>query len=506
MKLKILKKLSVVLLALLSLGMAQQGKLVIAQAQDPGSWDPIDTFYLSWGMVASNIFDGLVDRGVDLKIRPGLAERWEWLDGNKVLRFYLRKGVKFHDGEPFNAEAVKFTFDRLLGPEGAKGPQQANYNAIKEVKIVDEYTVDFIMARPDPVIITKLAGYGAMIVPPKYIKEKGDAYFNTHPVGTGPFRAVEYVKDDHLTLEAFPDYWGGAPKVKTVVYRFIPEAATRVAELQAGRVDIAQGVPISLASVINGDPNLKLMPVGSPTVTSLRFNVCKKPTDDVRVRKAIVYAVDREAIIESILQGYGKPIAGFQSELSFGYDPTLKPYPYDPQKARELLREAGVKPGTEIELNFIGTDATFREVAQAVAGYLQAVGFKVRLKPYEVNTYYGEIVPKNKVGHLYYSGWGGWTLDYDNTAYLLYHTGQFWNPCFSDKKVDQWLEEERSTYDQTKREKILQQIDRYLHHDQVVAMPMYQVINLWGVSKRVKNFTPPPDDRIRLLTVEVSVR
>ena len=215
-------KLFSVLLLALGLGVAVSqspgptGKLVIAQTQDPHSWDPIDTFLLSWGMVGSNIFDGLVDRGPDLKIKPGLAERWVFLKNNSVIRFSLRKGVKFQNGEEFDAGAVKFTFDRLLGPEGAKGPQQANYTAIKEVKIINNYLVDFIMDRPDPVIITKLAGYGAKIIPPKYYNEVGDEKFNNLPVGTGPFRPTEYVKDDRLTPPALrsPRHRRAGPRVE----------------------------------------------------------------------------------------------------------------------------------------------------------------------------------------------------------------------------------------------------------------------------------------------------
>ena len=227
--------------------------LVIVQQQDPQNWDPIATFLLSWGMVGSNIFDGLLDRGPDLVLRPGLATSWKWT-GPDTLQFTLRRGVKFHDGEPFDAQAVKFTFDRLLGPEGAKGPQQGNYKSIDHVQVVDAYTVNFIMKTEDPVIITKLAGYGAMIVPPKYIQEHGSEYFGSHPVGTGPFKFVEYRKDDHLTLAANGDYWNGAPQISAVTYRFVPEPAPPVAELQAGRADIAQGVPVSQSQVVKNDP------------------------------------------------------------------------------------------------------------------------------------------------------------------------------------------------------------------------------------------------------------
>jgi peptide/nickel transport system substrate-binding protein len=489
---------------LLGLAAAQpQGQLTIAQTQDPQSWDPIDTFFLAWGMVGSNVFDGLVSRNLDLEIGPGLATSWEFVDeDNTRLRFKLREGVTFHNGEPFNAEAVKFTFDRLLGKEGAAGPQQENYTSIDHVEIVDEYTVDLVLGSPDPVIITKLAGYGAMIVPPGYVNENDEETFNRTPVGTGPFKVVEYVQDDRLVLEAFEGYWGGSPKLERVVYRFIPEASTRVAELQAGRVDIVQGVPISLAETVENADGASIVAVGSPTVSGLRFNFCEAPTDQLEVRKAISHAIDREGIIAAILQGYGTPISSFQSELSFGHDPELEPYAYDPEIAQQLLSEAGVAPGTPVQIDFIGEDAIFREVAQAVAAMLQAVGLNPTLQTHETNTFYNELVPNNTVGNLYYSGWGGWTLDYDNTAYLLYRTGQFWNPCLSDKRIDTLLDEERATYDEAERERILQEIARYAH-DIAIEVPLYQHQNLWGVADRVQGFVAPADDRHVLLTVSV---
>ncbi len=135
-------------------------ELTVAQRQDPGSWDPIDTFLVAWSSAGNSLYDALVLRDEQLKLQPGLAEKWEELDDGLRIRFYLRKGVNFHNGEPFNAEAVKYTFDRLLGEEGKKGPQRSNYTAIQEVKIIDDHTVDFVLNKPDPVLLTKLAGYG----------------------------------------------------------------------------------------------------------------------------------------------------------------------------------------------------------------------------------------------------------------------------------------------------------------------------------------------------------
>jgi peptide/nickel transport system substrate-binding protein len=475
--------------------------LVIVQAQDPQNWDPIATFLLSWGMVGCNVFDGLVDRGPDLVIRPGLATSWKWVSSD-VLQFKLRRGVTFHDGEPFDADAVKFTFDRLLGPEGAKGPQQGNYKSIDHAQVVDPYTVNLVMKEQDPVIITKLAGYGAMIVPPKYVQEHGSAYFGANPVGTGPFKFVEYRKDDHLTLAANANYWGGAPKLSAVTYRFVPEAATRVAELQAGRADIVPGVPVAQANVVKNDGSLTLMTVGSPTVTEIRFDPSKAPAGDVRFRKAVIAGIDVQTIIQTILGGYGRRVSTFQSPLSFGNDPSMKPYPYDPTQAKQLLAEAGVKPGTEIALSFPSNNADFREAAQAMVSYLQAIGLKLTLQPVEQVTYFSDTIPHAKTGQIYEFGWGGWTLDFDNTADLLYHKGEFWNPVFSDADVEKYLTQERTTNDQKTRLTAFYGLDHRLY-DLAIDFPLWQQINLWGVNKRVQGFVAPPDDRVRLVTVSV---
>jgi peptide/nickel transport system substrate-binding protein len=480
---------------------AQGSTLTVATAQDPLSWDPIATFLVAWGTVAHNIYDGLILRGPDLKLRPGLATSWKYI-GDKTLRFTLRKGVKFHNGEVFDAQAVKFTFDRLLGPEGKKGPQQANYSAIKAVKVINPTTVDFILSDADPVLLTKLAGYGAMIVPPKYVKAKGSAYFAAHPVGTGPFKFVSYTSSQSLTLAANPDSWSGVPKVSKLVFRFIEEPATRVAELQAGRVDIATAIPVAQAATVKSSASLTLQAIPSPTVQALRLNFSHAPTSDVRVRQALNYAVDKEAIIKSILQGYASPIASLQSAKSFGHDPSLKAYTYDPAKAKALLTAAGVAPGTRIGIDFIGTDAVFREVAQAIAGYFQAVGLKADLKTYETNTFYSDIIPKNKTGNGYQMGWGGWTFDFDNTAYLLYHSKQFWNPDFVDKKLDALLESQHNLNDQTRRLTILRSIARYTN-EQAIDIPLYNQQDLWGVNKRVVGFTAPSDSLLHLQTVSV---
>ncbi|KXG44606.1 ABC transporter substrate-binding protein [Tepidibacillus infernus] len=481
---------------------ASKNEITIGVVGDPHNWDPIDTFLLDWSTIATSVFEGLVDRTVDLKIQPGLAESWQFLD-DQTLQFKLRQGVQFHNGEPFNAEAVKFTFDRLLGEEGKKGPQQANYTSIDHVEIVDEYTVNFILKTKDPVLLTKLAGYGGVIVPPKYIQEKGDEYFNEHPVGTGPFKMTTYEKDNKVVLEKNENYWKeGLPKLDKVTFRIIPEATTRLAELQTGAIDVMKAVAISQAATVEKEEKVDLVPVGAPTVYSIRFDTSKPPVDNPKVREAIALAIDADTIIETVLNGYGKRISTFQSEMSFGNDPSLPFREFNPEKAKQLLKEAGVKEGTALDFYFPGNDAIFKEVAQAVQIYLKDVGIQVNINPVDSSTFISDLIPNGKAGHMYRQGWGGWTLDFDNTAYLLYHKGEFWNPDFYDEKVEQYLAEERSTFDEAKRLEAFKKLDARLY-ELVPDVPLYQSVNLWAVSKKVKGFTPPADERIRLEEVTV---
>lgn len=481
------------------------GTLIIGDKYgDPGNWDPIATFLLSWGEVASNIFEGLVFRGPHLHLHPALATSWHYVGTNKLV-FNLRKGVIFQDGEPFNATAVQFTFNRLLGPLGQKGPQYANYTAIKSVKILGPYQVEFVLSRPDPTLITKLAGYGAMIVPPKYIEKHGSHYFGLHPIGTGPFRVVKYVPGSEVVLQRFNRYWRGPAKLKTVIYKFITDDSTRLADLQTGSINVMQDVLPSQASTVKGNSNLKLLPTVSPTVEEFGTDESVYPTNNVLVRRAINMAINIPAIIKNVLLGYGTPISTFQGPLSFGNDPNLKPYPYNPTEAKKLLKQAGVKPGTPLSIGYVGTDTTFQQVAQASAQYLDKVGFKVTLHPYDSTTFFDKLIPAGhgQAGNLWEFGWGGWTLDFDNTAELLYAPHQFWNPTFDNAQVNQLLKAERSTLNQSKRLQDFYKLDKVLHN-LAVGVPLWDVTNLWAISSNVHGFVAPPDDRLWLWPVSVS--
>ncbi|MBE1556037.1 ABC-type transport system substrate-binding protein [Filibacter limicola] len=304
-------------------------------------------------------------------------------------------------------------------------------------------------------------------------------------------------------LEKNDKYWKeGLPKLDKVTFKVIPEASTRLAELQTGKIDIMKRVEVAQTKTVKDTDFLELKDVGTPTVFALRFDTSKKPLDNKLVRQAINYAIDKEAIIKEILGGYGTPISTFQSELSFGNNPNLKPYPYDPEKAKELLKEAGIKEGTTLEVFIPGNDGNFKEIVQAVGFYMEEVGLKININSVDNTTLISDLIPNGKSGDMYRNGWGGWTLDFDNTAYLMYYEGEHWNPTYKNEKVEELLRAERATVDQVKREAIFMELTELLY-DEAPEVNLYQDVALYGVNSRLENFQPPHEDRMRLDEVTV---
>ncbi len=478
------------------------GELKIALAADPVSLDPIDTYSLNNGRWQQNVFSPLVWRDTNLVLydgkegRPkpsegfGLAESWQYLD-EKTLEMKLRTGVTFHNGEKFNAQSVRSTFTRLLNKDN-KSPQTFNYTAIESVEAVDDATVRFRFKEVDPVMITKLAGYGAFITP--IAAANDDTKFSTaESPGTGPYKVVRYAKDNQLVLEAWDGYWGPQkPHIKTLTYRIIPDDNTRLSEFLAGSIDVLT-LNVSQASAAKGNPNVTVVDIGVPTVSGLRLDAKKGPTDNQGVRQAIAHAIDMKTIIDTILGGFAKQVGIWQSPFSFGNE-DVPPYPYDPAKARELLAKAGLPGPVKLTYDVIGSDTQAKEIANTVKTMLDAVGFAVELRAREQATFFDDY-RAGKLGNIVPFGWGGWTLDYDNTYYSMHYTGQSYNPSYSNQQVDKLLDQERGTLDQAKRLDVAKQINKLLRDD-AIDVAMYQNTYIWGVSKRVQNFPIPPDERL----------
>ncbi|HJR01013.1 MAG TPA: ABC transporter substrate-binding protein, partial [Methylomirabilota bacterium] len=342
-------RLAALLLLLLAAGPARAqspGELRVALPWTPENLDPTMNLSSIRAKVGVGIFDSLVGRDAENRITPQLAESWKALD-DLTLQLKLRRGVVFHNGEPFNAEAVRFTFERVLDPS-QKSPNRANVGEVARVEVVDDHTVNLVLRQPYAPLLNRLIDFP--IVPPRYTAEKGNQGLALRPVGTGPFKFVELVKDDHMIVEAFDRHWRGAPKVRRIVYKPIPEPFTRAAALRNNEVDVIDTVPPNLAAELERVGGLRVQRVPSTWIIYLGLNAFNKPLSDVRVRQALNYATDVEALVKSVLDGNGRRMTGPFTPQMFGFDATVKGYGPDPARARRLLAEAGYPDGVEITL------------------------------------------------------------------------------------------------------------------------------------------------------------
>ncbi|SPJ24105.1 Heme-binding protein A [Palleronia abyssalis] len=288
------------------------------------------------------------------------------------------------------------------------------------------------------------------------------------------------------------------------MFRFIREDSTRLAELQSGSVDIVNNLAYSAIPTVEGDPNLEIMSVPGPTIYSLALKTAEPAaTADVRVRRALNMAVDKQALIDAFLGGRGLPISQLQGDQSFGYAPDLTGYDYDPEQARALLDEAGVPEGAKMTIDYRAGNSTFNEVAQALTGFFGQVGLNVGLNPIGDGVFLNEIVPEGRTNEMFQFSWGGWTFDLDNTAYLSYHNGEKRNPYGTSDEMNALLEEQRETSEVEEREAILRDVTR-LAHEEAYHIPLYVEDQIYAVSNRVENFVPAPDIRLRLVDVAVT--
>ena len=314
--------------------------LVVALSADALSMDPARHTTYPTGTVLFHIYDPLVTRDANGNIQPWLAESWELLD-DVTWQFKLKEGVTFTNGEPFNAECVKYSLERVLDPD-TQAPNKTRIAAIDHVDVVDEYTVNVVTQYPAPTLLQGMAedGFCAMMVPVQHTSTSLET-LGSEPVGTGPYMLKEWVKDDHITLVANDAYWGTAPAIKTIIFRPIPETSTAISELKSGGVDVITNVPPEQMDGLNTDTT-KVVAKATDRLFYINVNTLEEgPLQNKLVRQAIAYAIDVDAINESLLGGMAQRTAINLPLEAFGYDASLTPYEYNPEKAKELLAEAG---------------------------------------------------------------------------------------------------------------------------------------------------------------------
>lgn len=477
-----------------SAGFAQDGSTItIAQAVDAYSMDPAKHSNFPTANILFQLYDGLVTQDENGEIVPALATEWSNPD-ELTWRFKLRTGVKFHNGEEFNAAAVKASFDRALNPD-FKAPYYSRISHITGIEIVDDNTVDFKTEKPFPTMLLSLyeASFPALIVPPAYAAESNGELIAASPVGTGPYKIVEWLKDERVVLQANPDYWGGKPAIEKVVFRPIAETRTRIAELTSGGVDIVVDVPPEdMASLDGGDT--KISTVSSDSLYFLSFDTTRDtPLKDKRVRQAINHAVDVDAIQQALLNGMGTRTALTLPTNGFGYDSAWEPYEFNPEKAKELLAEAGYPEGFEIP--FISRKGRYMkdaEIVEATAGFLAKVGIKANIQYLEAGVW-GQISEQKGREGIAFPGWSG--RDPQLVWAPLLISGQY-QSYYSNPELDELLKAGASTIDPEARKEIYSKAAAIIK-EEAPHLPMMQPPLIYGLDAEL-TWTPRSDGIIDL--------
>jgi peptide/nickel transport system substrate-binding protein len=479
---------------------AQAGKpattkdtIVVAQSAEPDSGDPLrHTTYPSQN-VLHHIYEPLVSYTADGKYQPRLATEWRTLD-ETTWQFKLRPNVRFTNGEPLDANAVKFSFDRAMNPD-SRNRSLANLRSIERVDVVDPQTVNFVTKGPYPILLYYLTenGFSSVIVPPKHVQDQGEEALVNTPIGTGPYKMKAWRKGEAFLLEPNPEYWGGPPTFREVTFKAIPETAARVAELRSGGADLITNVPPEQVEPLNAG-DTKSQVVQSNFFMFVAFNaIGDSPVKDAKVRQALNHAVDVDAIVKNVMGGYAERIAISLPKSAFGYPQNLEPVPYDPNRARELLAEAGHPNG--FQAPFLSRNGRYlkdKEVVEAVAGYLQRVGVQCELQFVDGGVW-GQISDQKGRPALSYPGWSG--LDAELVWSPILQTGQF-QSYFSNPQLDAVLAEGRGTLDEGKRRDAYERAARIIR-DEAPHIPLFQLPLLYAAKKNLE-WAPRLDEVIDL--------
>ncbi len=419
---------------------AEPSRLSIAIATNIDSFDPHLTSSFAVANVVDYMVETLVKADVNGDIVPGLAKTWEASEDGLVYTLHLQEGVSFSDGTPFNAEAVKYNIERFLDEQlqNTKNP----YNKIINVEAVDETTVKFYLEKPSSEILPALSNTNIGMISPASVPKDTETYLTigtTAPIGTGPYVLKEYVTDSRVVVERNLAYWGVAPYYDEIEFQIVPEAATRESLLLSGQVDLAVLPPITDLPALDANPDVVVIRGNTARIIFIGLNTQSEYLSDVRVRQALNYAIDKEAIVNNILLGNAVPVVSPMPESFFGFCQTEPQYTYDPDKARELLADAGVP--AEFTLKFIAPTGRYAQdfqVAEAISGFLAEVGITAIPETADWATYMSWVLvgPEEADRDMYVLGWAGGYPHGSHTMSILTADTFFNRGYYNNPEVD----------------------------------------------------------------------
>lgn len=480
-------------------------RIVFAPNTDAQTLDPQHMNDNTSEQVIRMIYNSLLKFNEKTEIVGDLAETWEVSEDGKEWTFHLKSGIKFHDGTDLNAEAVKKSFDRLINKDNALAQFQS-FEMITEVKAVDELTVKLITKEPFGAFEAIMASTSAGIISPKTIDAYGKELGKTAEasIGTGPYRVVEWKKDQQMVLERFDDYFGEKGATKTIVYKPIPEAASRVMALETGEVDVIQQIPAKELKRLESNQELEIVKIPSNNQRQFRFNVSKKPFDDPRVRQAVSYAIDRQAILDNVVTGLGELSTSALAKVTWGYH-DFGVIPYDPEKAKKLLAEAGYPNGFQTKISTTERYIQGVELAEAIAAQLKKVGIEASIDVKEWSEIVQEwsgLAPEEFQQEIFIMGAAPSTLEADKgmrTIYATAKTNEQNYGFYSNKEFDGIIHQAMKEIDPDKRKALYKRAQEIVYLEDPVAFWLYDGYVIIAKKKLVKGVTVSP---LSLVTFE----
>lgn len=531
---------SLLVLGTTTVALAQEKVLIFGSSGDVVRLDPADVTDGESISRMDNIFEGLVEyEASSTEIKPCLAESWDVSEDGKEIVFHLRKGIKFHDGTDFNADAVVFSFERQYNPEhphhqyGEWAYWGYMFSDIDRAEKIDDYTVKIVLSEPNASIMTSLAMFTVCIVSPANAEKYGEDAFR-YPCGTGPFKFVEWVKDDHITLEANEDYWRGRPKIDKIIFRVIPDPSARLLSLEVGEIHGMEYPNPADFDRIKANPDLVLMSEPGMNIGYMAMNTgygyidanqngIKDPDEPLEktpgyfepltkkeVRQAINMAIDKEAIVRDIFMGTASVAKNGMPPFMLGYNDEIEDYPYDPARAKELLAEAGYPDGFEVTLYVMPVSRPYMfdppKIGEAIQSYLAAVGIKVNLYQVDWATYLQET--EAGMHQMCLLGWTGDNGDPDNFLNVLYglnacSIGTAGNHAFyTNEENQELLTKALRTYDVEKRAEYYKKAQELIHEDAGWVFLAHSNQNM-VFQKNVEGFVLHPASRIFFYPVDI---
>ena len=477
------------------------GRIVYGLTLAPTGIDPHINASAELGIPLTSVYDTLVYQDPKTgEFVPGLAQKWEVSEDGRIYTFYLRRGVKFHDGTPFNAEAVRFNLDRITSPDLASQKARFMLGPYERTEVVDEYTVRIVLKEPFAPLLDSLSQVYLGMASPTAVQQWGQEY-QVHQVGTGPFIFAEYVPSGHLLLRRNPDYaWGPSvyqhktAQLEEVEFRFFTDPATRSPALESGEADVMGEVPPQDAVRLKDDPRFRIEAVAIPGSSLMFFmNTTRPPLDDLAVRQAILYGTDRQAIISAVFKDTSPVACGPLAAVTFGYDPSVcQYYPYDPARARALLEERGWKDSDGDGIREKDGQPLVLDLYLMSWGYLPTIGelliaqwtdLGIRVNAQTVR--YPEALQIGREGRHHLMPFQSSGSDPDVLRQFFHSQGSMNWSKVNDPEMDGWLMEGMRTSDRQQRAADYSQVQRRVM-EQALVLPIRDYVNLNGVNQRVQ--------------------